>query len=383
MSPQYRTPRYSAPRRRSSASVGQIACSITSSTSLVAARTARASTRPCRRCSGPGRRRTRACGPAPARTAARRVRRTARTPTARDRSCPLRSRTCGPASPNASPDRYARTASRASASRLGDDHALARGEPVGLHDVQAAAASRGTRTRRSSLTGAERAVPRRSAPRPRRARPSSTPWSLRACAAAAVGPNARRPGAVERVDDTRRRAVPRARPRRDRRRARRRARRPRAGIGRVDRHGTRPARPCPGCRARRRPRRPSGERASPHASACSRPPAPTTRTRAHLRGAGQHDGLIACRADTDEARRARRGTPRRTARSRAPRRELLEAARRRRSRVPQPGNVSYTGRTLCSTDWWYGTCVVALAVFVLVRDAHLAARRAARARRAS
>jgi len=23
--------------------------------------------------------------------------------------------------------------------------------------------------------------------------------------------------------------------------------------------------------------------------------------------------------------------------------------------VPQPGSVSYTGRTLCSTDWWYGT----------------------------
>ena len=53
--------------RGSSASVGQIARSITSST-MSSARTAPASTRPCRRCSGPCRRRTRACGPAQPRT---------------------------------------------------------------------------------------------------------------------------------------------------------------------------------------------------------------------------------------------------------------------------------------------------------------------------
>ena len=83
---------------------------------------------------------------------------------------------------------------------------------------------------------------------------------------------------------------------------------------------------------------------------------PTTRTRvAHdLRGAGQHDGLIARRADTDEAHGhagelldelhvvARRG------------RKIFERAAVSIS-VPQPGSVSYTGRTLCSTDWWYGT----------------------------
>ena len=99
--------------------------------------------------------------------------------------------------------------------RLGDDHALARGEAVGLHDVQTRQRLE-ERERGRFLTGARTCRAGPSAPRLRRARPSSTPWTLRAWPRPRSGPNARWPAAVERVDDTRRRAVPRDRPRRGR-----------------------------------------------------------------------------------------------------------------------------------------------------------------------
>ena len=48
--------------------------------------------------------------------------------------------------------------------------------------------------------------------------------------------------------------------------------------GRSSVEARRRSRPSPGCPARRRPRRPPASAASAHASACSRPPDPTTRT---------------------------------------------------------------------------------------------------------
>ena len=160
--------------------------------------------------------------------------------------------------------------------RLGDEHALARGEAVGLHDVGAAAASRGTRAprpRRRHRTRAWRAVGTPAA--------ASTSFihafepSSRAAVGAgperepAPGPRPRRP--------RRRRAAPRGRRRRGRRRARRRAARPRPDRRRRP-DAARDARRSPGCRARRPPRSTLGERAAPTPARARARRAPTTRT---------------------------------------------------------------------------------------------------------
>ena len=102
-----------------------------------ASRTASANRRPCRRCSGPGRGRTRACGPArrraaiavsPSHSAKKLISRPARNSSIT---------TSAPAAPNA-PSNIMAMAASASRQRHGDHDALAGGEPVGLdHDRRA------------------------------------------------------------------------------------------------------------------------------------------------------------------------------------------------------------------------------------------------------
>ena len=110
----------------------------TASTTSPDRRTAPASTRPCRRCSGPDRRRRRACSPARAR-AARPVRRRRR----------HSSESSGPTRPSSITTRRSRVAERRAGELLRarrrrprrvdsvTKHALAGGETVGLHDVEA------------------------------------------------------------------------------------------------------------------------------------------------------------------------------------------------------------------------------------------------------
>ena len=157
--------------------------------------------------------------------------------------------------------------------RLGDDDTLPRGQAVGLDDVQP-----GERLEEAErlvlLPGAERAVRARSAPRRSRARPSSRLWTLRARPRRpSIRTRGVRPHRARRRP--RRPAVPPDRSPRDRGAGRRRAPPPRPGRSRrpVD---TRRARPSRGCPARQKRSSTSGERASPHASACSRPPLPMT-----------------------------------------------------------------------------------------------------------
>ena len=216
---------------------------------------------------------------------ARRFRRTARTPTARGRSCPSSITHVRPASPNAAPERYDVHGVARVGERLGDDHALARGEPVGLDDVEAG--QRLEERERASTPGRRgRSRAGRSARPRRRARPSSTPSSLRASRPRPSSRTRGGPARSQRVDDAR-----------DERflgsdddeigvDARRRARRPRPG------RWPRPGRHSPSSRhARvagraRSPRRRAAERARPQPSACSRPPEPTTSTRAIRRRGG-------------------------------------------------------------------------------------------------
>ena len=156
------------------------------------------------------------------------------------------------------------------ADRLGDDHALAGREPVGLDDVEPGQRARGTRTRRprrprrTSRSG-------RSGHRPRRSTSFIQAFEPSSRAAAARGPNARRPRGLDRVDDARDQRIFGAdddevgvelvgevgAPRRDR------SRRPRR---------THRSSPCPGCPGAQTTSSTNGERANPHASACSRPP---------------------------------------------------------------------------------------------------------------
>ena len=107
------------------------------------------------------------------------TRRTARAATARGRSAPPRSRPCGRRRRTRRPARYARTASRASASDSVTSDALARGEPVGLHHVEAGQRLE-ERERRGLLVAGRTRRGARSGPRRRRAPPSSTPSSPRA-----------------------------------------------------------------------------------------------------------------------------------------------------------------------------------------------------------
>ena len=239
-------------------------------------------------------------------------RRTARAARARGRVSPSSITSVRPASPNASPERYARTASRASASDSVTTHALARGEPVGLHDVEAGRASRGTRARRLPRRRRTCACARGRHARAPRARPSSTPSNLRAGAAAAPGPNARRPRALHRVDDARDERLLGADDHEVGVDARRRARRPPSGSVGVDRHALAERRPCPGCPGarddlvdRRRAREPPRERVLAPAG-----PDDEDALRHGSRGAGQHDRLVARRARRRRSSRARRRTPR-------------------------------------------------------------------------
>ena len=179
-----------------------------------------------------------------------------------------------PASPNASPDRYARTAVTRVGDRLGDDDALARGEAVGLDDVEARAASRGSANAAASSPAPN--VPWRAVGTSALASTSFIhAFEPSSAAAAAAAPNARCPAASSASTTpatsgssgptTTRSAAQLVRERRHRGRVVR--ARP------VDTRRARPSRGCPGAQKRSST---SGERASPHASACSRPPPPMT-----------------------------------------------------------------------------------------------------------
>ena len=230
-----------------------------------------------------------------------------------------------------------------------DDDALAGGQPVGLHDHGRAElvdeASRLRRRRRSApnarrrharrahqLLGEDLASPRAAPPRatgPKTAQPAPRERVRQPeRRAAASGPTTTRSIACSRA--TARRAPQRRRPRP----ATQRARRPR----------------CRGSRARTTPPRRAGSRASFQASACSRPPLPTTRTRiASLQcrkwrapvntiampcssAARDHLGVAHRAAGLDDGRRARR---RRLVDAVAEREERVGAEHRARERMPR------------------------------------------------
>ena len=149
--------------------------------------------------------------------------------------------------------------------RLGDEHALARGEAVGLDHVEARAASRGTRAPASSSVAGERRVAgggdlgRRPGP------PSSTPSSPRGGPPRPTGRTRRRPARAAR--------------RRDRRRAG--ASGPTTTRSRVSRLSIASSRgrhaatsAIPGFPGAASTASTTGDRARPHASACSRRAAP-------------------------------------------------------------------------------------------------------------
>ena len=151
---------------------------------------------------------------------------------------------------------------------LGDDHALARGQHVGLQH--------GRVGRAGEVLGGLVAVAEQHVRGGRHARPSSAAWrrpSSPRCARPPWWARRRRCRRAPARPPARPRAAPRAPPPRGRPRARARAprRRRRAGTRR------RRAR-CPRCRARTAARAPRGLRSSARTSACSRPPPPTTRT---------------------------------------------------------------------------------------------------------
>ena len=163
--------------------------------------------------------------------------------------------------------------------RLGDDHTLPRGEAVGLHDVEARQRLE-ERERRLLLDRLRTCRGGRSAPPRSRARPSSSAFDPSSCAAAAVRPerevarrhrarrrHPRRAGSSGPIDDEIGVA------------ARRRAQQPRPGRSR--RTGTHsPSSAIPRFPGAQNTSSTWGDRASPHASACSRAPAPRTSTRA-------------------------------------------------------------------------------------------------------
>ena len=188
---------------------------------------------------------------------------------ARARRARRRARTATPPRPRAAPRSRVVAEGRRRAERrvelvLGpaDEDALAGGEPVRLDDARRprrppSPRPSGTPAAAHHLLGeALRALD----PRRRGARPEDRD-------AATAQLVARRP----------RRAAPRARSRRGRSRAPARAR---AGLRRPRRapDGRRRARRCPGCPAPRAARSSRGLCASFHASACSRPPEPTSST---------------------------------------------------------------------------------------------------------
>ena len=286
MSPQYSIPRYSAPRRASSRNVGRIARSITSPTSSSPTNGtgAYAPMPPVFGPSSLSNARLWSC--AVAQSAASRPSHSANSEISGP-VMPSSITQVRPASPNASPDRYAWTASRASPIDSVTMTPLPCGEPVGLHDVQAGQRLE-ERERTLLPAGGERAVPRgRHGGRNQyvlHPRLRAFERGRRPCAARTRGgrrPPPRRP--------RRRRAGPRApRPRGRHRpslpaRRRRWDRRPRPS-----RHS--PIAAIPGLPGAHTTSSTCGERAKPHASACSRPPAPTTRTRVTRLGATRSSG---------------------------------------------------------------------------------------------
>ena len=174
---------------------------------------------------------------------------------------------------------HARARSRASASSSvgADDRALARREPVGL-DHQRARPARGSSARAAAaiVEGREaRGRNRRGAP----SAPWRRPWSSRCAAAAALGPEDGQPGRAQPIGEAGDERRLRAHHRPGRRRSRRRERDQLVDASSTHEveHSARGAR-CRDCRARRTSASSRGLCASFQASACSRPPPPTSRT---------------------------------------------------------------------------------------------------------
>ena len=220
--------------------------------------------------------------------------------------------------------------------RLGDDDALARGEPVGLDDVEAGQRLE-ERERVRLLARVEGRVPGRRHARSHEhvLHPGLGAFELRGRGRT---PEHEPPG--RRAADRRhpRRAVLRARPRRDRDRRDRRARRPRPGsLAATGMHS--PSSAMPGLPGAEITSSTAAERVRPQPSACSRPPEPTRSTRAiRRRGEGRRSDRVPGRRRRTKP--ARRRTPRRSARSRALPRAALRAGRRASMSVSQPGSVS-------------------------------------------
>ena len=276
-----------------------------------------ACTRPCRRCSGPGRRRTRACGPARSRTVARRVPSQSTNTESSGPVMPSSITHVRPASPNASPDRYARTASRASAI-----------DSVTITPLPAASPSVFTTYEPGErLEERERRRPpaRRRTCRGARSAPGGREHVLHpgfepsSAAAAARAPNARCPAASS--ASTTPATSGSSGPTTTRSgRARRRAPPPRPGRSpRPVRHSPSAAMP-EVARARRtsvvdsrRAREPPRERVLATAASDDKDASAVI-----YAARGQHDGLVTRGADADEAHGHTERSPRRTARSRAP-----------------------------------------------------------------
>ena len=253
-----------------------------------------------------------------------------------------------PASPNAAPDRYARTDVTRLGDRLGDDHALARREPVGLDDVQPGQRLE-ERERAGFLRPRRRSRGGRSGRRPRPARPSSTPSSPRAaprprsgrtpgdpaaCTASTTPATSGSSGADH--DEV---GVELGREIGDGR-----------GIGRHDRHALADRRHArvPGRADHFVDERRTGE--TPRERVLAAAGADDEDARAsHVHAApGKHDRLIACGADADDAHVRAGRTPRRTSRSRARSPAAPRAGRRSRSRCPTRA-ASRTPASPCAT----------------------------------
>ena len=228
----------------------------------------------------------------------RRRRRTARAATARARSGPPRSPACGPRRRTPRPRGTPRTASRGVGERLGDEHALARRQPVGLDDVEAGqrleerergvlVARRRTRAWRAVGTPASASTllhPRlRALERAPRAAggPNTSAPARRAAASASPSTSGASGPTTTSSASTSSRARDRGGPTRRR-------------------HAS-PSSAIPGLPGAATTVVDVGERARPTASACSRPPPPTTRTvhRYATREAARR--LVAGRADRHEA----------------------------------------------------------------------------------
>ena len=307
-----------------------------------------ASTRPCRRCSGPGRRRRSACSPAPGRTA--RTRRPSHRASSETSSPTSRSSITSerPASPNAPPS-IERAASLGLGRRLATTTALAGGEPVGLDDAApgTSAAPRdllGRRARRAARSGRRpppyvlgeglRALePRRLAAGPEDRQPEARSGSARPATSGASGPittaPADRRGQVE----------------------------PSTSSSRTGWHVASSAMPgLPGAASARR----RALRALPLASACSRPPEPTRQTFT--------SAVIAAPPDRIWSRRWPDAHQRdRDVEAALDELDVLARGRGSSSKAVmpsigscQPGSDWNSGSAWWKSDWWAGKCGVSL-----------------------